>query len=131
MHTGEVPTALRRWFVVHFAADVLIAIPLFIAPRSLLGLLGWSEVDPIMSRGVAAALFAIGIQSLLGRNDDRGVFRAMLTLKLVWSSFAIAGIGISLAQGAPPFAWVFLGVFAAFSALWWRYWLLLRAVDRV
>lgn len=127
-----VPASLRKWFVVHFAVDVVVAVPLFIAPRALLGLFGWSEIDPTMSRGVAAALFGIGIQSLLGRNADRSVFRAMLALKIVWSTFAMLGIVASLFQGAPRFAWVFLGVFATFSALWWRYWLLLRrAPDRV
>jgi len=88
--------------------------------------LGWSEIDPAMSRVVAAALFAIGIQSLLGRNEARGVFRAMLTLKLLWSGFAIAGIFLSAVQGAPPMVWLFFGVFVAFSCLWWRYWFLLR-----
>lgn len=122
---------MRRWFVVHFGIDVLIAVPLLVAPRSLLGLLGWSEIDPMMARGVAAALFGIGIESLLCRNDDRGVFRAMLTLKIIWSSFAIAGIAVSLFQGGPRFAWVFLGLFAAFAVLWWRYWLLLRPAPRV
>ncbi len=126
MDGQAVPTSLRKWFVVHFAVDMLVAVPLFIAPRSMLGLLGWSEIDPIMSRGVAAALFGIGIESLLCRNGDRNVFRAMLTLKIIWSSFAMLGMGASLAQGAPRFVWVFLGVFAAFSGLWWRYWLLLR-----
>lgn len=126
MESEEVPLSLRRWFVVHFAVDLLVAVPLFIAPRAVLGLLGWNEVDPAMSRVVAAALFAIGIQSLLGRNEPRRTFLAMLNLKLIWSSFAILGILVSLLQGAPPVAWGFLGVFVAFSALWWRYWLRLR-----
>ena len=50
----------------------------------------------------------------------------MLMLKIIWSGFAVAGIGISLFEGAARFAWIFLGVFAAFSVVWWRYWLLLR-----
>lgn len=126
MEAQDVPAGLRRWFVVHFAVDLLVAVPLFIAPREVLGLLGWLEVDPAMSRLVAAALFAIGIQSLLGRNEPRRTFLAMLTLKLIWSSFAILGILVSALQGAPPIAWGFLGVFVAFSAIWWRYWLRLR-----
>lgn len=129
METQDVPVGLRRWFVVHFTVDLLVAVPLFIAPRAVLGLLGWIEIDPAMSRVVAAALFAIGIQSLLCRNQPRLIFLAMLNLKLIWSSFAILGILISVLQGAPPVAWGFLGVFVGFSAVWWRYWLLLRGRD--
>ena len=76
MNDSGVPSSLRKWFVVHFIVDVLIAIPLLVAPRSLLGLPGWSEIDPTMARGVAAALFGIGIESLLCRNDDRMLWRS-------------------------------------------------------
>jgi len=126
MEDAAVPLALRRWFVVHFVVDLLVAVPLLVAPRPTLFLLGWREVDPAMSRVVAAALFAIGIQSLLVRNESRPVLLAMLKLKMVWSGFAILGILVSALQGAPPFAWLFLMVFAAFATVWWRYWLLLR-----
>ena len=119
--TSEVPAGLRKWFVAHFVADVAVGVPLFIAPRLLLGWFGWTEVDPAMSRVVAAALLGIGVQSLLARGESREVFRAMLTLKVIWSTAAIAGIALSLLQGAPPMAAVFLGVFVVFSAVWWRY----------
>ena len=126
MEPTDVPVSLRAWFVVHFAVDLLVAVPLFVAPRPVLGMLGWTEVDPAMTRVVAAALFAIGIRSLLGRNEPRSTFLTMLNLKLIWSGFASAGILVSALQGAPPIAWGFLAVFVAFSAVWWRYWLLLR-----
>jgi len=116
-----VPPSLRRWFVIHFVVDVVVAAPLFVAPRAILTALGWSEVDPAMSRVVAAALFGIGIQSFLGRNEPREVFRAMLDLKLIWSGAAVAGIAASIAQGAPAVAWIFLATFVAFFGLWLRY----------
>src|SRR5216683_1878366 len=78
-----VPRSLRSWFVVHFWADILFAVPLFFAPRLFLGLLGWPAVDPIATRLVAAALFGIGIQSLLGRAEDAATFRALLNLKII------------------------------------------------
>ena len=126
METEPVSSSLRRWFIVHFVADMLVAVPLFIAPKAILGLLGWPCVDVAMTRVVAAALFGIGIQSLLGRDDSKSAFLAMLRLKLIWSSFAIVGIFISLLQGAPKAAWGFLVVFIGFSAVWWRYWVQLR-----
>lgn len=111
---------------MHCVIDLLIAVPLLVAPRAVLNLLGWTEVDEAMSRVVAAALFGIGIQSGLGRNEGADVFRAMLNLKVIWSGAAILGIAISLAQGAPPAAWLFLVTFVVFAVIWWRYWLLLR-----
>jgi hypothetical protein len=120
--SDTVPRALRGWFILHFWADILFAVPLFIAPRWFLGNLGWTEVDPISSRIVAAALFGIGIQSWLGRNESRATFRAMLTLKVIWSSSATAGIVLSALQGGPAAAWGFAAIFAGFCAVWstWR-----------
>lgn len=118
----EVPRALRVWFVIHFWADLAFAAPLFVAPRWFLGLLGWSAVDPVSARLVAAALLGIGVQSLLGRGEDAATFRAMLQLKIIWSGAAVAGLVWSQLEGGPPLAWLFVGVFAGFHALWiyWR-----------
>ena len=122
----SVPPALRTWFVVHFWADILFALPLFLAPVEVLEILGWKQIDPYTARLTAAALFGIGIESLLGRNGDVEAFRAMLNLKVIWSATAVIGIGWSLVQGPhdrPLFAWAVLGIFIAFHALWqyWRY----------
>ncbi len=78
-----VPSSLRTWFVIHFLADVIFALPLFLAPRWTLSLLGWPAVDPLATRLVAAALFGIGIQSLLGRGEGAAAFRALLNLKII------------------------------------------------
>src|SRR5260370_8654188 len=76
-----VPSSLRTWFVVHFVGDIAFALPLFLAPQWTLTLLGWRAVDPIATRLVAAALFGIGIQSLLGRGEHAAPFRALLNLQ--------------------------------------------------
>lgn len=115
------PASLRTWFVVHFMADVVFATPLFVAPRSFLGLLGWTSVDPVATRLVAAALFGIGIQSLLGRNEGAEAFRAMLNVKIIWSATATLGLVWSALDGGPPFAWAFVAVFATFNAVWTYY----------
>ncbi|MDQ3264155.1 MAG: hypothetical protein M3Y59_10910 [Myxococcota bacterium] len=116
----EVPRSLRRWFVVHFLADVVVAVPLFISPQLLL-LLGWEHVDPISTRLVCAALFGIGIESWLGRNGPIESFRAMLNLKVLWSGTAVFGLLLSMIQGGPPFGWAVFGIFAAFNGLWVYY----------
>ena len=62
----QVPNGLRTWFVIHFVADVLFAIPLLVFPQALLNLFGWGTYDPIMSRLVGAALMGIGSHCLAG-----------------------------------------------------------------
>lgn len=122
----EVPGALRAWFVVHFIADMLFAIPLLVAPVAFLRLFGWTAVDPVTSRLVGAALVGIGVESLLGRNATRESFRTMLRLKVLWSSSATAGLLASYLEGGPTATLLFLAIFAAFCALWSTYWIKLR-----
>lgn len=121
----RVPPALRMWFVVHFIADMLFAIPLLLIPDLFLRGLGWQQIDPFTARITAAALFGVGIESLLGRNAGLESFRTMLNLKIIWSLSCVIGIALSLLQGAqgrPVMGWAILGVFVAFNALWttWR-----------
>src|SRR5688572_3436591 len=126
-----VPPSLRTWFVVHFVADVVFALPLFVAPRRFLGFLGWSSVDPISTRLVAAALFGIGIQSLLGRHESAETFRGMLNLKIIWSATATIGILWSQVDGWPLLGWAFAGIFGAFNVVWSYYrWRLRRHAPR-
>ena len=122
-----VPSSLRTRFVVHFWADVLFAVPLFLAPHWTLSLLGWRAVDPLATRLIAAALFGIGIQSLVGRNEDAATSRALLNLKIIWSAAAPLGLVWSELEGGPALGWAVAAVFAAFNVLWVRYRLLLRA----
>lgn len=119
-----VPNGLRVWFVVHFVVDVIFALPLLLAPEAVLGMVGWTTVDPFTTRMVAAALLGIGIQSYIGRNEELATFRAMLNLKIIWSVSCMVGIGASLiAAGgqAPLFAWVALAIFVVFSTAWITY----------
>lgn len=118
-----VPSALRTWFVIHFVADILFAIPLLVAPVLFLETFGWTEVDPISARLVGAALVGIGVESLLGRNAEAGSFLTMLRLKILWSGTATLGILASMLQGAPTMGWAFFAIFAAFNGVW-TYWFL-------
>ena len=122
----QVPNGLRTWFVIHFVADVLFAIPLLFFPQAILNFFGWGTYDPIMSRLVGAALMGIGVESLLGRNASADTFRAMLNLKVIWASSALFAIGAGIAEGAAPIAWAFLGIFAVFWCVWVYYRLKLR-----
>jgi len=121
-----VPNGLRTWFVIHFAADVLFAIPLLFFPRWLLPLFGWNSYDPIMTRLVGAALMGIGVESLLGRNASVDTFRAMLNLKVIWASSALIAIGLGIGEGAASMAWLFLAIFFIFWCVWVYYRMALR-----
>lgn len=120
-----VPVALRRWFLLHFVVDVVFAVPIFFAPREVLSFFGWVAVDPLAARLAAAALFGIGIESFIGRNAGREVFKGMLQLKVIWSGFATLGLAWSVIEGGLKYSWIgwmLVGVFAAFHVLWWYWW---------
>jgi NADH:ubiquinone oxidoreductase subunit K len=125
MDNANLRKKIGIWFVIHFVIDCITAIPLFIVPVLFLTWLGWVDVDPVAARLVAAALFGIGIESLLGRKSSLNSLITMLNLKIIWSAAAVAGLGISLiekAHGNPPAVWAVFIIFIAFHAVWvfWR-----------
>lgn len=117
----EVPASLRAWFVVHFLVDVVVAIPLLTMPEEILPRFGWTAVDSVSPRLVAAALMAIGVHSWRCRNAGVETYRALLGLKILWSATAVAGLTIAIARGAPPLAFVLLSIFLGFSGVWSHY----------
>jgi hypothetical protein len=114
----EVPVTLRRWFVAHFIVDMALGLPLLLAPALLLRPLGWTTIDGPAVRLVGAALLGIGGQSFLGRNAGLETYTAMLNLKIIWSFAAIAGLLVSIGEGAPPAVWAFLSMFLCFAGVW-------------
>lgn len=116
-----VPLGVRRWFVVHFIADLLFAAPLFIAPVITLRQFGWETVDPVATRLVASAFLAIGTTSLLTRNADASSYRSLLILKLIWSVMALISLMINLVHGAPLFTWAAVAIFVVFFFVWAYY----------
>ena len=112
------PATLRLWFAVHAVVDVACALPLMIAPEELLPRLGWTAVDPVSARLVAAALLAIGVQSWRTRGADASVYRVMLALKVIWSISAMVGLALALTRGAPSAAFLGLAIFLVFCGVW-------------
>ena len=117
----QIPSSLRTWFVIHFMVDYLFAIPLFIAPAWFLSLFGFTIIDFVTARLVAAALFAVGGISLLSSNASIETYKSLLKLKIIWSVSAIAGLLLSLWQGAPVLLWLVVLVFALFAVVWGYY----------
>jgi hypothetical protein len=125
-----VPASLRTWFRVHCAIDVVAALPLLLFPQRILGLLGWTAIDPVATRLCGAALLGIGGASVLVERYGLPGYRALLSLKVIWSVAAIFALVAGIADGAPPAAWAFLSVFIAFSGIWMSYAIRLRQLER-
>ena len=117
----QLPQGLRTWFAIHFAVDMLIGIPLLFFPDKIMPFFGWDQIDPITSRLVGAALLGIGGESLLSRNGSVEVFKALLSLKIIWAVGAITAIGLGIITGGPSLAWGFLAVFVIFLFIWLYY----------
>ena len=120
----DVPTSLRVFFIVHFAIDIVIAIPLLFFPVDFLEYFGWELVDPVTSRIVAAALFGIGVESFIGSRASNESFLSLLNLKIVWSAAVVIGILISMSEmswDVPALLWLVLGIFVVFNGVW-SYW---------
>jgi hypothetical protein len=117
----DVPLSLRRWFIVHSVVDLILGLPLLLAPALVLRPLGWVTIDQAAVRLVGAALLAIGLQSFVGRGAGVEVYKAMLNLKIVWSGSAIVGLVAAIGAGAPSAAWAFLSAFLAFFGVWTHY----------
>jgi thiol:disulfide interchange protein len=112
----KVPNSLRIWFIIHFIADIIFGIPLLITPYWFLNLLGYT-VEPLTARLVGAALIGIGGTSLLIKDKSLEQFKALLTLKVVWSLSAIFGIILTLTEQTPKFTWLILITFVIFSSI--------------
>ena len=124
--SDTVPSALRLWFIVHFVVDLVFAIPLLLVPEELLPRLGWTAVDPVSARLVGAALMGIGVQSWRSRNASVAAYRALLSLKIIWSASAIFGLTLAIARGAPPLTFALLSIFLIFCGVWTHHAIRLR-----
>jgi hypothetical protein len=126
----EVPPSLRAWFLVHAAVDVAVALPLLAAPVAVLHRLGWTTVDPVATRLVAAALLAIGGQSFLRRDAGVEATRALVGLNVIWSLAGAGALFVGVGGDAPPAAWALLCVFIVFAGVWIHHAIRFRQHDR-
>tara|TARA_Y100000310_G_scaffold275528_2_gene292110 strand:- start:2890 stop:3261 length:372 start_codon:yes stop_codon:yes gene_type:complete len=117
----KIPNSLRTWFKIHFVIDYIVAIPLFLFPSFMLSWFLLDALDPILARVVAAALFAIGGVSLLHSKGSKEFYKAMLDLKIIWSSFAIIALYIGIRQGYNLTLWFFIFIFLVFDIVWIYY----------
>ena len=127
----EIPASLRNWFIAHAVLDVACGVPLLLFPEALLPRVGWTAVDPAMSRLVGAALLAIGAQAWRSRDAGSDVYRALLGLNVIWSAMVIVGMAIAIAHGAPSAAFVVLSASLALCGVWSHHAIRFRQLSRV
>ena len=127
----EIPASLRNWFIVHAVIDVACGVPLLLCPELLLPHVGWTAVDPVMSRLVGAALLAIGAQAWRNRAAGIDVYRALLGLNVVWSAMVIVGMAIAIGRGGPSAAFLVLSVSLALCGVWSHHAIRFRQLSQV
>ena len=115
----NISSSLKMWFKIHFIVDMVFAIPLFFFPNIFLNFLGFTAIEPITARLVAAALFGIGGTSYFAKTKDE--FSILLTLKLIWSSAAFIGLVWSAIQVPNVLTWILALIFAIFFIIWLHY----------
>ncbi len=121
MDANGVPLSLRRWFLIHFIADIIFAVPLLFFPVIFLSFWGFDQVNTLTARLVGAALAGIGGNSFFMHKGSIESFDTMLTLKIIWSGAAIVGISLSIMEGGPASLYIFLLIFLSFSVIWIYY----------
>ena len=89
--TPDVPTILRVFFMIHFFVDIVFAIPLFFIPIRFLEFAGWTTVDPVTARLVAAALFGWLILS-----------EALTLVQAFGGALILFGIWVARPRPRPP-----------------------------
>lgn len=127
----DLPPSLRTWAAANAVVDLALGLPLLLVPESILPRLGWTTVDPVVSRLLGAALIALGWHalSLRKRHASREAHRALLGLRLVGSAAAMVGMLIAIARGAPSATWAILAALVAASGVWAHYAIRLKQLD--
>ncbi len=110
--------SLRIWFVIHFIVDLIFSLPLIFFPAAVFSVFGLTMGDSLAPRMVGAAFFAIGTTSLVMKNAGLESYRALLNLKIIWSSAALVGIVLAIINGSPAIAWLPFGIFIVFWIVW-------------
>lgn len=114
----QIPSSLRTWFIIHFAIDILFAIPLFFFPTQFLAFFNIAITQPLLARLIAAALIAIGTNSLLMHKKNQESFATMLNLKLIWSATASLALLLFLLTEFNYFILLTLLIFVGFFFIW-------------
>jgi hypothetical protein len=112
--------ALRVVFLVHAIAGVLLGAPLLIAPGRTLLWLNWAPIDPILSRGLGAALLALAWSSFRGwRATDRAQVALLVETEVAFTVLSSVGLLRHLLTSRYPITvWALFVITAGFAVAW-------------
>lgn len=112
--------ALRVTFLIHAVVSALIGGVLFIIPGRFLQWLGWAPIDPIMSRGMGAALLALAWTSVYGcRVVDRKNLAVLVQMEAIFTTLGCVGLLRHLLYGGWPIVpWLVFGILLTFAIAW-------------
>jgi hypothetical protein len=112
--------SLRYTFGTHAIVALIFGAALLIAPGRMLGLFGWSPIDPLISRGFGAALLALSWSSFRAwRATERQQVAILVETEAVFCALACVGLLRHLLVASYPwYVWGFLALFAAFAVAW-------------
>ncbi|MBU0460815.1 MAG: hypothetical protein KJ597_04970 [Nanoarchaeota archaeon] len=115
----KVTPGLKRWFFIHFIADLLIALPLIFLTARTLVFFGFLPENLVLARILGAGLLGIGGASLFTRGKKQ--YEIMLILKMVWSVSAIIILIWGILETGNYWLWLFVAMFVAFLSAWIYY----------
>lgn len=112
--------ALRVTFLIHAVVSALIGGVLFIIPGRFLQWLEWAPIDPIMSRGMGAALLALAWTSVYGcRVVDRKNLAVLVQMEAIFTTLGCVGLLRHLLYGGWPIVpWLVFGILLTFAIAW-------------
>jgi hypothetical protein len=112
--------SLKYTFGIHAIVSLIFGAALLLAPGRTLGLFGWSPVDPLMSRGLGAALLGLAWGSFRAwQATERKQVAILVEAEAVFCVLACVGLlRHVLAFAYPWYVWGITVIFAAFAIAW-------------
>ena len=111
---------LRTLFAVHALVSGILGALMLLIPGRLLTGLGWSPIDPIVSRLLGAALLALSWSSYRGwRASEWRRVAILVEMEAIYTILACVGLLRHLLFARWPFyVWLVFVVYAAFAVAW-------------
>ena len=115
---------LKTTFILHAIVATVLGAPLLVIPGVFLQTLGWSPIDPILSRLLGAALLALAWSSFRGwRATEWAQVAILVEVEIVYTILGCIGLLRHLLfAGYPAIVWLNLVVLAVFAIAWIACW---------
>jgi hypothetical protein len=115
-----VTRSLRLTFGIHAIVALIFGAGLLVVPGRTLGIFGWSPIDPLISRGLGAALLGLAWSSFRGwQAVERKQVAILVEAEAVFCVLACAGLLRHLLTASYPYyVWGILILFAVFAIAW-------------